>query len=211
MKKIILLIFSLFIFTANAGYCVIDAATGEDIKGYRGDLPDLTERFQRYVPQTARPQFKSVDAFNVSKGYKPVPRDNPTYVNVILKKEKVSAFANDINQLLPNIERLLYSIEHDENEQLFAARANDLYDNVEYLRKKYQDAPERFYPAYDALITVANRARAVVAIRNEAMVYNKYLPYQTEGYMYTPQYINEQLTYLHQELTETISLMKDVN
>ena len=96
MKKIILLIFSLFIFTANAGYCVIDAATGEDIKGYRGDLPDLTERFQRYVPQTARPQFKSVDAFNVSKGYKPVPRDNPTYVNVILKKEKVSAFANDI-------------------------------------------------------------------------------------------------------------------
>ena len=88
MKKIILLIFSLFIFTANAGYCVIDAATGEDIKGYRGDLPDLTERFQRYVPQTARPQFKSVDAFNVSKGYKPVPRDNPTYVNVILKKEK---------------------------------------------------------------------------------------------------------------------------
>ena len=99
MKKIVLLIFSMFIFCANAGYCVIDAATGEDIKGYRGELPDLTERFQRYIPQVARPQFKSVDAFNVSKGYKPVPRDNPTYVNVILKKENVSQFANDINQL----------------------------------------------------------------------------------------------------------------
>ena len=63
MKKIILLIFSMFIFCVNAGYCVIDAATGEDIKGYRGELPDLTERFQRYIPQVARPQFKSVDAF----------------------------------------------------------------------------------------------------------------------------------------------------
>ena len=89
MKKFILFLI-IFIFTANAGFCMIDASTGEEIKGYKGNLPDVTERFQKYIPQTAKPQFKSIDAFNVSKGYKPVPRDNPSYVNVILKKEKIS-------------------------------------------------------------------------------------------------------------------------
>lgn len=190
---------------------MIDASTGEEIKGYKGNLPDVTERFQKYIPQTAKPQFKSIDAFNVSKGYKPVPRDNPSYVNVILKKEKVSEFANDINKLIPIVENLIGSIENEEDEQLFAARANYLYDDVEYMRKKYIDAPERYYPAYDALITVANRAKAIVSVRNEAKVYSAYLPYQTEGYMYTPQYVNEQLGYLLQELHETILLMRDVN
>ena len=209
MTKFILFLI-IFILTANAGYCVIDASTGEEIKGYKGELPDVTERFQKYIPQKAKPQFKSIDAFNVSKGYKPVPRDNPSYVNVILKKEKISEFANDINKLIPVVENLINSIENKEDEQLFAARSNYLYDDVEYLRKKYIDAPERFYPAYDALITVANRARAIVSVRNEAKVYSAYLPYQTEGYMYTPQYVNEQLEYLWKELQQTIMLMKDV-
>lgn len=210
MKRF-LLVFIVFIFTVNAGYCVIDAATGEDVKGYRGDLPDVLERFDKLLPKTSSPQFQSIDAFNTSRGYKPVPRDNPTYVNTMIKKTKVSEFANDINEMLPIVEKLLYSIENNENEQLFTARANYLHDDVEFFRKKYANSPEHFYPVYNALITVSNRASGIVNIRNEAKVYASYLPYQTEGYMYSPQYINKQLSHLKSELQNVITLMKDVD
>ena len=86
MKKFILIL-SILILSTNIGFCAYDPATGEEVKGYKGDLPDVTQRFQKFLPKTSHPQFQSIDAFNTSKGYKPVPRDNPTYVNVILKKE----------------------------------------------------------------------------------------------------------------------------
>ena len=196
--------------SANIGLCAYDPATGEEVKGYMGDLPDVTERFQKFLPQTTRPNFQAVDAFNTSKGYKPVPRDNPTYVNVIVKKEKVSEFTNDINELIPIVENVILAIENNESEQLFAARANYLYDNMEVLRKKYEDKPEQFYPAYNAIIAVSNHTKAIVSIRNEALVYSSYLPYQSDGYMYNPQYVNEQLSYLLDELNNTVRLMKEV-
>lgn len=210
MRKIFV-IFIMLIFCANAGYCSYDPATGEVVNGYKGELPNVTERFQRFIPQTTRPQFQSVDAFNTSKGFKPVPRDNPTYVNVIVKKEKVSDFANDINELIPIVENVILAIENKESEQIFAARANYLYDNMEVLRKKYIDKPEQYYPAYNAVIAVSNHTKAIVSIRNEALVYSSYLPYQSDGYMYNPAYINEQLSYLLDELHNTVRLMKEVD
>lgn len=209
MKRFLLLILIIF-FCANTGFCAYDPATGEEVKGYKGDLPDVTQRFQKFLPKTSRPQFQSTDAFNTSKGFKPVPRDNPTYVNVIVKKDKVSEFTNDINELIPIVEKVITSIENNESEQLFAARANYLYDNMEILRKKYADKPEHYYPAYNAIIAVSNRAKSIVSIRNEALVYSSYLPYQSDGYMYNPAYVNEQLGYLLNELNDTLKLMKEV-
>lgn len=210
MKRILYLLF-IIAFTIQVGYCAYDSATGEEIKGYKGDLPEVTERFQKYLPQIAKPKFESIDAFNKSNGYKPIPRDNPAYVNVILKKDKMTEFANDINSLIPIVEKVILSIKNEENEQLFAARANSLNDNVDYVKRKYLNKPERFYPAYNALIAVSNRTKAMVSIRNEARVYSAYLPYQTEGYMYNPQYISTQLEYLLQELDNTLELMKEVD
>ena len=209
MKKFLLTLFIL-IFSANLGFCAYDPATGEEVKGYKGDLPDVTSRFQKFIPKTTKPHFQAVDAYNSSKGYKPVPRDNPAYVNVIVKKEKISDFANDINELIPILENVILAIENNESEQLFAARANYLYDNAEVLRKKYADKPEQYYPAYNAVIAVSNRTRTIVSIRNEALVYSSYLPYQSEGYMYNPEYVNEQLGYLLDELNNTLVLMKEV-
>ena len=209
MKKF-LLTFLFLIFSTNTAFCAIDAATGEEIKGYKGELPDVTSRFQKFVPKTAKPNFQAIDAFNTSKGYKPVPRDNPTYVNVIVKKEKISDFANDINELIPILENVISAIENKESEQLFAARANYLYDNVELFRKKYTDKPEKYYPSYNALISVTNKTKSIVSIRNEALVYSSYLPYQSDGYMYNPAYVNEQLGYLLEELNRTLVLMKEV-
>ena len=201
----------IILLTAQVGFCAYDAATGEEIKGYKGTLPEVTERFQKFLPQSARPKFDSVDAFNKSTGYKPIPRDNPAYINVIIKKDKMSEFANDINYVIPIVEKVIWSIKNDENEQMFAARANSLYDNAEYVRRKYADKPEKYYPAYNSLIAVSNRTKSIVSIRNEAKVYSAYLPYQSEGYMYNPEYINNQLQYLLQELDNTLELMKEVD
>lgn len=209
MKRI-LLTFFILILSTNCGLCAYDPATGEEVSGYKGTLPDVTERFQKFIPKVARPQYNAIDAYNTSKGFKPVPRDNPTYVNVIIKKEKLSEFTNDINELIPIVENVILAIKKNESEQLFAARTNYLFDNAEVLRKKYENQPEKYYPAYNAIISVSNRAKAIVSIRNEALVYSAYLPYQSDGYMYNPAYINEQLGYLLNELEETIRLMKDV-
>lgn len=210
MKKVFYVLIILT-FITQSGFCAYDSATGEEIKGYKGTLPEVTDRFQKYVPKVARPKFESVDAFNKSNGYKPIPRDNPAYINVIMKKDKLSEFANDINYLVPIVEKVIWSIKNNENEQLFAARANSLYDNVEYVKRKYANKPERFYPAYNSLIAVSNRTKSIVSIRNEARVYSAYLPYQTEGYMYNPEYITNQLEYLLQELDYTLEQMKEVD
>ena len=90
--------FLIILLTAQVGFCAYDAATGEEIKGYKGTLPEVTERFQKFLPQSARPKFDSVDAFNKSTGYKPIPRDNPAYINVIIKKDKMSEFAICLNK-----------------------------------------------------------------------------------------------------------------
>lgn len=210
MKKLFFTFLSI-IFFANAAYCIIDAATGEEIKGYKGTLPNITTRFQRLSPQVSTPNFEKTNAFNVQKGYKPVPRDNPSYVNVIIKKNKLSEYANDINELLPVVEKLINSLEKNENEQLFAARANYLYDNTEHLRKKYQDRPESYYNSYNSLIESANQAKALLNLRKEAKVYSSYLAYNNEGYIYSPKYINSQMKSLLRLLKNTISLMKDVD
>lgn len=209
MKKFLLIV-SILLMSANSGFCAYDPATGEEVYGYKGTLPDVTERFQKHIQQLSRPQMKAIDAYNTTKGFKPVPRDNPTYVNVIIKKEKLSDFTNDINELLPIVEKVIHSITKNESEQLFAARTNFLFDNAEVFRKKYENKPEKYYPAYNAIIAVSNRAKTIVSVRNEALVYSAYLPYQSDGYMYNPKYINEQLELLLEELEETVRLMKEV-
>ena len=210
MKKIFFALLILSIF-AQVAFCAVDPATGDEIKGYKGNLPNLESKFEN-LKKDEQPEFESVDSFkNTPANYKPVPYNNPDYVNVIVKKEKKSEFANDMYPLIDILEKVINSINNKESEQLFAARANYLYENAEYIKKKYLNKPEQNFPAYSVLINTSSKINYIVTIRKEAKTYSAYLPYQTDGYMYNPEYIDKQLQNLLADLNNIIKLIKEVN
>lgn len=91
--------------------------------GYVGKLPDLTKGFKTSEPQNTKPVFETTKDFNSSEEIKPVPRENPAFVNIILKQDKISPYLNDINELLPQLENLLTCIEDNSDVQKFNAKA----------------------------------------------------------------------------------------
>ena len=105
-------------------------------RGYVGTLPDISKNFNTTDPKSTKPLFEDSKNFNSSEEIKPVPRDNPAFVNIILKDNKTSPYLNDINELLPQLENLLSCIEDRGSVQLFNAKAFFFTKTVEFLRNK---------------------------------------------------------------------------
>ena len=55
-------------------------------KGYAGTLPDLNRVFQKKQHKVVKPVFESQKGFDDPAELKPVPRDNPAFINIISKK-----------------------------------------------------------------------------------------------------------------------------
>ena len=91
-------------------------------KGYVGTLPDISGQFAPDEPSEKKPIFEKNKNFNSSKEIKPVPRDNPAFVNIILKTDKTSQYIKDLNELLPQLENILYCIENNYDVQKFNAK-----------------------------------------------------------------------------------------
>ena len=68
-------------------------------------------------PEKGTPIFEAEEGFDDPDKLKPVPRDNPAFVDIILKKDKTSTYVNDINRIIPQIEGLIDSIENEEDVQ----------------------------------------------------------------------------------------------
>ena len=52
-------------------------------KGYAGTLPDLDSKFQKKENKTSTPIFESQKGFDDPKELKPVPKDNPAFIDII--------------------------------------------------------------------------------------------------------------------------------
>jgi len=52
-------------------------------------------------------------------------------------------------------------------------------------------------------------AHSVALLRSEAVKYNPYLAYHSEGYVYNPNNIQQQLDYLKNEIQQTILLIRE--
>ena len=83
-------------------------------KGYVGTLPDILDKFRTKKPEKGTPIFEAEEGFDDPDKLKPVPRDNPAFVDIILKKDKTSTYVNDISRIIPQVEGLIDSIENDE-------------------------------------------------------------------------------------------------
>lgn len=176
--------------------------------GYNGNLPDLTKHKTPEKKKVA-PVYETNEDFGDPATLKPVPRDNPAFVNIILKEDKESQYLNHINDMITYVERLIDSIENQENEQLFVAKARVFKFKVDHLKTIYEGKSESYYPSYKKLQAVGAHASNIATLRNEAVTYKKYLAYQTTGSVYNPANIAVQLEYLLEELNDTLMVLRE--
>ena len=177
-------------------------------KGYAGTLPDLNKKFEKKEQKITTPIFESQDGFVNPSDLKPVPKDNPAFINIIQKKHKTSQYLTDANEMIPLIERLMDCIEEDGNIQLFVTRANVLSMNIDNLMKKYEGKPESYYESFRKLEEINRYVKSIAQLRREAVTYQRYLAYQASGSIYNPENIQQQLQYLLDELNSAVLLLR---
>lgn len=212
MKKILIicLLFSLIHSPAFAFFNYKNQDLYEN-QGYVGTLPDVTKSFHASEPTQVKPTFEKTKKFNSENELKPVPRDNPAFVNIILKQDKSSPYLNDITEFIDMLEKIYDSIEANENVQLFASRVYFFTKNADYFRDKYEGKAESSYVSFQRLMELSLHANTVAQLRTEAEKYSPYLAYGGTGHIYNENNINEQLQYLKDEIEQTIVVLKEAN
>ncbi len=214
MKKFILIL--ILISFVNPCYAFLwwnkkDKALEAELqgKGYAGTLPNLNKRFEKKEEKITTPIFESQEGFNNPSELKPVPRENPAFINIIQKKDKTSKYLTDANEIIPMIERLADCIEENGSLQLFVTRANVLAMNIDSLMKKYEGQPESYYESFRKLEEINRFVKSISQLRKEAVTYQRYLAYQESGSIYNPENINQQLQYLLDELNSTVIMLRE--
>ena len=177
-------------------------------KGYAGKIPDLNKNIKPKEKKVATPIYESQKGFNDPADLKPVPEDNPAFLNIISKKDKTSQYVIDANEIIPLIERLADTIEEDLGVQLFVTRANVLTMNLDHLILKYEGQPESYYESFRKLMEINRSVKTLAQLRREAVTYQRYLAYQSTGSIYNPENINQQLQYLLEELNSAVIMLK---
>lgn len=178
-------------------------------KGYAGTLPDIESSRSGSQTKVAEPIFELQPDFGNPADLKPVPKDNPAFIDIIQKKDKTSQYTNDMNNIIPMLEKLCDCIEDNENLQLFISKANVVSSNIDYLIEKYDGKPESYNESFKKLTEVGRYTKTIMTLRREAVIYQKYLAYQGSGSIYNPSNIEQQLEYLKNELTAAILLLKE--
>lgn len=213
MKKfLICLIVMSFCMPANAFFWnKKDKALEKELqgKGYAGTLPNLEDKIEKNKTKVTTPIFESQEGFNNPSDLKPVPKDNPAFINIIQQKDKTSEFEKDANEVIPMLEKLVDCIEDNETLQLFITKANLLTLNIDNLVEKYNGKPESYYESFRKLQEVNRYVKSLSELRREAVTYQRYLAYSESGSIYNPENINQQLEYLKEELNSAILLLRE--
>ena len=178
-------------------------------KGYAGNLPNLENNSQKNKTNVAEPIFEPQNGFDDKTELKPVPKDNPAFIDIIQKKDKTSQYVNDANNIIPMLEKLYDCIEENESLQLFVSKANLLTVNADYLIEKYNGKPESYYESFKKLAEVNRYTKSIMTLRKEAVTYQRYLAYQESGSIYNPENIQQQLEYLKEEIHSAIMLLRE--
>ncbi len=215
MKKINLVVLVIGLLIGQVSCYAKDNKLPVQGSGYVGTLPDLPA-YHQLEQDSAEKKDSSVQAipskkFNSENELKPVPDDNPAFVNIILKPEKASKYLNDVHEIIPLLEEIYDLIDENKNVQLFNAKVYYFNKSVDYFRDKYADKPESNYISYKKLMELNIHSRSVALLRAEAKKYNPYLSYSGAGYIYDPNNLNEQLGYLKDEIRQVILVLREAN
>ena len=210
MKKSIVFLLSLIFSTTNTfAFFGKDEKIDTEGKGYLGTLPNLTKQYEVTEPAQGTPIFDKTQQFHSSNELKPIPREDPSFVNIILKPDKTSEYINDLNDFIIMLEKLYDSIENREDVQKFAAKVYFFNKNADYFRDKYANKPESYFISYQKLLELSLRANTISNLRVEAEKYKAYLAYSNAGKIYNSENIDLQLDYLKNEIESVIVILKE--
>lgn len=177
--------------------------------GYVGDLPDLDAEFEYLKPNAKGSNVYRVDE-NVSvEDLIPAPREEKMYIDIIKRKDKASQYIHDVNDIIFLLEKIKKSIIQGVSTQVFNSQVSYFIDLTYHLQLEYGKKPEANYDSYSRIMALSNQAYSVAVLRREASYYGKYLSYSQEGYIYSPEYINEQMQYLLDSINEVLPVLKD--
>ena len=178
--------------------------------GYNGTLPNITQYFEsdRTGPTNTKPIFNT-DNKTTNGKFKRIPRENPQYIDIILKKDKSSPYLDDLNDAITILEKMKKCVESNGNVQKFNAIASSIIDHADYIAEKYGNKQEKYYISFIKLQEIATEARNLATLRCESQIYIKYLAYQEEGQVYSKESINEQIEIFKSKLDITIRILKD--
>ncbi len=213
MRKLYIIFLATFIILSTLSLGDAFAKEEEDLtgKGYVGTLPDLSRIYEKEQPKKISPDFRPAKDFNSVNELKPVPRDNPAFVNIILKTDKTSKYVNDLNEFIPMLETLSDMIDEGANVQAFNAKAYYFTKSADYFKDKYANKPESYFLSYKKLLELSMHTKSIALLRTEAAKYNPYMAYGGSGYLYNPDSLTEQLGYLKNEIDRTILILKEAN
>ena len=211
MKKSLILVLALILSSNCSAYALFgkDKTLEPEERGYVGTLPNLTKQYDTSEPAESSPIFEKTKNFHSANELKPIPREDPAFVNIILKPDKTSQYLNDLNDFILMLEKIYDSIENREDVQKFVAKVYFFKKNADYLRDKYATKPESYYESYQRVLDLSLRANAVSQLRAEAEKYKPYLAYSGAGKVYNSENIDQQLEYLKSEIESTIAVLKE--
>ena len=141
---------------------------------------------------------------------KPVPRDDDTYVDIVIKRDKNSNYTNDINSVLLILEKLRKCLNTNQNIQMFNAVVSNLIDNIEYIHAEYAKKPESNYQSYNRLLQLSIQARETAVFRTKIQAAAKYIPYTMPDNIYTKENLNKKLDSLLNSVNDTIFVLKNL-
>lgn len=179
--------------------------------GYNGKLPNITPEFsyKSETPTKSYPPHTPNDNDNAE--LKPVPKENKTYIEVIVKKNKTLEYTQDIITISKILEKLKICIEQDQDIQKFNAISSNLIDHIALLQTTYQGKQESNYLSYKSLVSLSPKARDIAILKTESQIYNKYLPYSTAGAPYKKDNVLSKEKALLSSVIETLYVIKNLD
>lgn len=198
-------------FTIIVLFIVVILTTGA---GYVGTLPNIEAEFNHLKKQSSEKSMapytvEQLDKINEER-LKPIPRDDDTYVDIIVKKDKTTKYLKDVNHVIIILEKLRKCLNTNQDIQKFNAIVANLIDNVEYIRVEYKDKPESNYLSYNRLLVISQNSREVANFRTQGYATQKYMPYTSQNNIYTKEALESKLQTLLNEVNETIFILKNL-
>lgn len=145
--------------------------------GYYGTLPKIEREFE-YIKQTSKKtslenKYKDtlIDEMNLQK-----TPDDDLFLDVILKKEKATAYTKDILRFIPLLERFKACIEKNCDIQRFNANVSTLDLYARRLEKDHLNTPDSMSETYFLIQNVSYLAKLQGNLKFEANYYTQYMP-----------------------------------
>jgi hypothetical protein len=210
MKKILVLfLFVIFLCPQGAFAKKKEAIAIPDGSGYVGTLPDLESKFKKTQEEESQAPYDYEDGFDDKTDIKPAPRNNPAFVNIIMKKDKTSQYINDLNEIITILEQLQTTVEGDDNLQLFSAKSNFLGENVVYFRNKYKNRAEGSYISFKKVMQINTHVQSIAQLRREKEVYSPYVTSDGNGNEFSQNNIDVQMDYLLDDIKSSLVVLKE--